>query len=143
WWKSIVGVGVGWCAAIIFTLSLQTCSHAKAAVADMWLVLFVTTAHWAGYEIIQRAAWNWKWWFLFYFSLALGFLTKGPIAWAPLLTLAAMKFFVRDVDLAKRFKFLRGIVLMLAIVALWAVRALIQTHGEFVRIGVVRHVVVR
>jgi len=117
----------------------------------MWLVLFVTTAHWAGYEIIQRAAWNWKWWFLFYFSLALGFLTKGPIAWAPLLTLAAMKFFVRDVDpstalrtgLAKRFKFLRGIVLMLAIVALWGLPALIQTHGEFFRIGIGRHVVGR
>ena len=147
----IGGEAVGWWAAIIFTLSLQTFINAKAAVADMWLVLFVTTAHWAGYEIIQRAAWNWKWWFLFYFSLALGFLTKGPIAWAPLLTLAAMKFFVRDVDpstalrtgLAKRFKFLRGIVLMLAIVALWGLPALIQTHGEFFRIGIGRHVVGR
>src|SRR5437868_11486208 len=139
----IGGGAVGWWAAIIFTLSLQTFINAKAAVADMWLVLFVTTAHWAGYEIIQRAAWNWKWWFLFYFSLALGFLTKGPIAWAPLLTLAAMKFFVRDVELAKRFKFLRGIVLMLAIVALWGVPALIQTHGEFFRIGIGRHVIGR
>ena len=62
-----------------------------------------------------------------------------------------MKFFVRDVDpstalrtgLAKRFKFLRGIVLMLAIVALWGLPALIQTHGEFFRIGIGRHVVGR
>src|SRR5437016_9259278 len=74
----IGGEAVGWWAAIIFTLSLQTFINGKAAVADMWLVLFVTTAHWAGYEIIQREAWNWQWWFLFYFSLALGFLTKGP-----------------------------------------------------------------
>src|SRR5437588_1779256 len=147
----IGGEAVGWWAAIIFTLSLQTFINAKAAVADMWLVLFVTTAHWAGYEIIQRPPLNWKWWFLFYFSLALGFLTKGPIAWAPLLTLAAMKFFVRDVEpstalrtgLAKRFKFLRGIVLMLAIVALWGLPTLIQTHGEFFRIGIGRHVVGR
>jgi 4-amino-4-deoxy-L-arabinose transferase-like glycosyltransferase len=29
---------VGWWSAIIFTLSLQTFLHAKAAVADMWLV---------------------------------------------------------------------------------------------------------
>src|SRR4029077_6517118 len=56
---------VGWWAAIIFTLSLQTFLHAKAAVADMWLVLFMTTALWAGYEIIQRAVGNWKWWFVF------------------------------------------------------------------------------
>jgi 4-amino-4-deoxy-L-arabinose transferase-like glycosyltransferase len=143
WGTKIGGDGVGWWAAIIFTLSLQTFVHAKAAVADMWLILFVILAHWAGYEIIQRAASSWKWWFVFYFSLALGFLAKGPIAWAPLLTLVAIKFFVRDVDLAKRFKFVRGILLMVAIVALWGVPALIQTHGEFFRIGIGRHVVGR
>src|SRR5437762_11224234 len=44
---------VGWLAAIIFTLSLQTVLHAKAAVADMWLVLFVTLAHLAGYELLR------------------------------------------------------------------------------------------
>ena len=135
--------GVGWWAVIIFTLSLQTFVHAKAAVADMWLVLFVATAHWAGYELIQRPASSWKWWFVFYFSLALGFLAKGPAAWAPLLTLAAMKFFVRDVELAKRFKFVRGILLMLAVVALWGVPALIQTHSEFFKIGIGRHVIGR
>src|SRR5437588_5946759 len=141
--KRIGGDGVGWWAAIIFTLSLQTFIHAKAAVADMWLVLFVTMAHWAGYELIQRSASSWKWWFVFYLSLAFGFLAKGPIAWAPLLTLAAMKLFARDVELAKRFKFVRGIFLVLAIVALWGVPALIQTHGEFFRIGIGRHVVGR
>jgi len=143
WGKRIGEDGVGWWAAIIFTLSLQTFIHAKAAVADMWLVLFMTTAHWAGYEIMQRAAVNWRWWFAFYLSLAFGFLAKGPIAWMPLLTIAAMKFFVRDVDVAKRFKFGRGILLMLAIVALWGIPALIQTHGEFFRIGIGRHVVGR
>jgi hypothetical protein len=54
-----------------------------------------------------------------------------------------MKLLVRDVELAKRFKFVRGILLMLAIVALWGVPALIQTHGEFFRIGIGRHVVGR
>jgi 4-amino-4-deoxy-L-arabinose transferase-like glycosyltransferase len=151
--ERIGGNGVGWWAAIIFTLSLQTFIHGKAAVADMWLVLFMTTAFWAGYELLtnkktlnaQHPTLNiqWKWWFVFYFSLAFGFLAKGPIAWAPLLTLAAMKLLVRDVELAMRFKFVRGILLMLAIVALWGVPALIQTHGEFFRIGIGRHVVGR
>ena len=54
WGSRIDGNRVGWWAAIIFTLSLQTFVHAKAAVADMWLVLFMTIAHWAGYELIQR-----------------------------------------------------------------------------------------
>jgi 4-amino-4-deoxy-L-arabinose transferase-like glycosyltransferase len=83
------------------------------------------------------------WWLCFYVALALGFLAKGPIAWAPLLTLGAMKFFVRDIDLAKRFKFARGILLALVMVALWGVPALIQTHGDFLKIGIGRHVIGR
>src|SRR5437764_2735034 len=58
WGIRIGGEKVGWWAAIIFTLSLQTFVHAKAAVADMWLVLFVTLAHWAGYELFQFATFN-------------------------------------------------------------------------------------
>jgi 4-amino-4-deoxy-L-arabinose transferase-like glycosyltransferase len=167
WGKQMGGDRIGWWAAIIFTLSLQTFIHAKAAVADMWLVLFVTLAHWAGYELIEDRESRIenrkiKWWWIFYTSLAFGFLAKGPIAWTSLLTLAAMKLFVRDVDpstalpasaqsfgvasrtgFAKRFKFVRGISLMLAIVALWAMPALIQTHGEFFRIGIGRHVLGR
>jgi 4-amino-4-deoxy-L-arabinose transferase-like glycosyltransferase len=167
WGKRMGGDGIGWWAAIIFSLSLQTFIHAKAAVADMWLVLFMTTAFWAGWELLfgkrrtpnaERPTPNSEashqtsnikdqtfgvWWFVFYLSLALGFLAKGPIAWTPLLTLVAMKFFARDVELAKRFKFLRGILLMLALIALWGIPALIQTHGEFFRIGIGRHVVGR
>jgi 4-amino-4-deoxy-L-arabinose transferase-like glycosyltransferase len=153
WGTRIGGNRVGWWAAIIFTLSLQVFFHAKAAVADMWLVLFVTLAHWAGYELldqkkasnVQRPTFNaqWTWWLTFYLALAFGFLAKGPIAWTPLLTIAAFKYFSRDVDLANRFKFVRGILLMLAIVALWGVPALIQTHGEFFRIGIGRHVIGR
>src|SRR5206468_6840877 len=91
-WGSRFGTAkLGWWSAIIFTLSLQTFLHAKAAVADMWLVLFVTLAHWAGYELIgdrlspsPDQTSNVKpqtssWWWLFYLSLALGFLAKGPI----------------------------------------------------------------
>ncbi len=44
----------------IFSLSFQVVEHAKAAVADMWLVLFVTLAHWAAFELMRdkfRARW--------------------------------------------------------------------------------------
>jgi 4-amino-4-deoxy-L-arabinose transferase-like glycosyltransferase len=154
WGTRMGGEGVGWWAAITFTLSLQTFVHAKAAVADMWLVLFMTTAHRSAYELVRDRLWPTDqastlkyqtlfWWFVLYLSLALGFLAKGPIAWTPLLTLAAMKLLVGDVELAKRCKFVRGILLMLASVALWGVPALIQTDGEFLRIGIGRHVVGR
>jgi 4-amino-4-deoxy-L-arabinose transferase-like glycosyltransferase len=155
-WGSRVGTArVGWWSAIIFTLSLQTFLHAKAAVADMWLVLFVTSAHWAGYELLrdrlspaadqtsdlkhQKSHW---WWF-FYLSLALGFLAKGPIGWIPLLTVGSTMIFLRETPSARQFAFGRGLLLMLSIVALWGIPALIQTHGQFFAVGIGRHVIGR
>jgi len=158
WGRRIGMPGLGWWAAIIFTLSLQILVHAKAAVADMWLVLFVTLAHWAGYELLQRPTPNSEgtnrtpkikyqpflaWWLAFYLSLAFGFLAKGPIAWVPLLTVVITISLTRDWRLLRHFKFLRGILLMLAVVALWGIPALIETHGEFFAIGIGRHVVRR
>jgi 4-amino-4-deoxy-L-arabinose transferase-like glycosyltransferase len=154
WGLRIGGNRVGFWGAIIFTLSLQTFLHAKGAVADMWLVLFVTIAHWAGYELLRERFTSsdqtsnighqtFHWWFLFYFSLALGFLAKGPIAWTPLLTIGSTLLFARDSQLARRFKFARGILLTLAIVSLWGVPALIRTHGEFFTVGIGRHVIGR
>jgi 4-amino-4-deoxy-L-arabinose transferase-like glycosyltransferase len=156
WGRRIGGERVGWWAAIIFTLSLQTFVHAKAAVADMWLVLFVTLASWAGYELFQRPTLNrgaavsrppwaiWKSAFLvFYLALALGFLAKGPIAWTPLLAVAGLIIYKRDWQTLRRFKFAVGVALMLAVLALWGIPALIQTRGEFFTVGIGRHVVGR
>jgi 4-amino-4-deoxy-L-arabinose transferase-like glycosyltransferase len=150
WGRRIGAEKLGWWAAIIFTLSLQTFVHAKAAVADMWLVLFVTIAHWSGYELFQGAAGSrppwaiWKSPFLaFYISLALGFLAKGPIAWTPLLTVAIVIIYTRDGQVLRRFRFTRGILLMLVVVALWGIPALIQTRGEFFTVGIGRHVISR
>jgi 4-amino-4-deoxy-L-arabinose transferase-like glycosyltransferase len=156
WGRRMGGEKLGWCAAIIFTLSLQTFVHAKAAVADMWLVFFVTLANWAGFELFQSPMLNqeaagsrrpwviWKSPFLvFYLALALGFLAKGPIAWTPLLTVAVVIIYPRDWQLFRRFKFVGGILLTLVVVALWGIPALIQTHGEFFTVGIGRHVVGR
>jgi 4-amino-4-deoxy-L-arabinose transferase-like glycosyltransferase len=152
WGSRIGGNRVGWWAAIVFTLSLQTFGHAKAAVADMSLVLFVTLAHWSGYELLRdrlspNQTSNIKhqtfFWWTFYLALAFAFLAKGPIGWIPLLTVASIKLFHRDIQLNPRFKFTRGILVALAIVALWGIPALIQTHGEFFRVGIGRHVIGR
>src|SRR5437870_2278945 len=172
WGMRLGGEKLAWWATIIFTLSLQTFVHAKAAVADMWLVLFVTLAHWAGYELIQLPTLNSDrsragvqrstpnseeinqtsnirhqtslyWWFTFYPALALGFLAKGPVAWVPLLTVGTAIIFARDAQLARRFKFVYGILLTLALVALWGIPALIQTRGEFFTVGIGRHVIRR
>jgi 4-amino-4-deoxy-L-arabinose transferase-like glycosyltransferase len=164
WGRRMGGEKLGCWAAIIFTLSLQTFVHAKAAVADMWLVLFVTLANWGGYELIQRRTPNAQrptpnseklnepsnlkpqtsiWWVIFYLSLALGFLAKGPIAWIPLLTVAVVIIYTRDWQSFRRFKLVAGILLTLVVVALWGIPALIHTRGEFFTVGVGRHVVSR
>ena len=156
WGTRLRGKGLGLWAAIIFTLSLQTFIHAKAAVADMWLVLFVTLAHLSGSETLQHSRRNqgaavssppWAIWrspfLVFYLSLALGFLAKGPIAWTPLLTVGVLIISTRDWQLVRSFKFLRGLLLTLAVIALWGIPALIETHGEFFRIGIGRHVIGR
>ena len=145
----------GFWAAIIFTLCLQTFIHAKAAVADMWLVPFMTLAHWAGYELLRdRFGGTWRsvvvrptglrlWWWLFYLALALAFLAKGPIGWMPLGTVIVAQSLRPVPQLARRFLFVRGTLLMLALVAFWGVPALVRTHGEFLTIGLGYHVVGR
>src|SRR5205823_13967374 len=92
-------------------------------------------------DTVQRP--NGFWWTLFYFSLALAFLAKGPIGWTPLLTVAIAQTLVRQRRFASRFKFIRGILLMLALVCIWGIPALLRTNGEFFRIGIGKHVVER
>ncbi|MDQ6624428.1 MAG: glycosyltransferase family 39 protein [Verrucomicrobiota bacterium] len=149
WGERLGPARIGWWAAIIFTTAFQTFLHAKAAVADMWLVLFMTAAQWAGYELLRDRLTSGsapparRWWWIFYLSLALAFLAKGPIGWAPLLTLAVLKFLRRDLRLNERFLFAPGLAFMLTLVAIWGVPALLRTHGEFFRIGIGRQVLAR
>ncbi|MBA3272589.1 MAG: glycosyltransferase family 39 protein, partial [Chthoniobacterales bacterium] len=163
WGRRIGPERVGWWAAIMFTLCFQTFLHAKAAVADMWLVLFVTAAHWSGYELLrdrfqtaEAATLQYQpptangaavpsrwWWWIFYLSLALAFMVKGPIGWTPLLAVAAMKFLLPGVKLNQRFVFVPGVLLVLSIVAAWGIPALMRTHGDFFYTGIGKHVVGR
>ena len=151
WGRRLGDEKVGWWAAIIFTLSLQTFIHGKAAVADMWLVLFVTVAHWAGWKLFEEFPEHRTsnierrrvFWWAFYVSLALAFLAKGPIGWTPLLTAAIAQRFYRQKHFAAHFQFVRGILLMLVLICLWGIPALVRTHGEFFRVGIGKHVVER
>ena len=153
WGRRLGSERVGWLAAIIFSLCLQTFIHAKAAVADMWLVFFVTGAHWAAYELIADLLGaassgtdlrNRKYWRLaFYVALGFAFLAKGPLGWIPLLTAASTKFFLRGQPLNRRFWFASGMLFTMAIVLLWGIPALVRTKGEFFWVGIGRHVVER
>ncbi|MEP6698380.1 MAG: glycosyltransferase family 39 protein [Verrucomicrobiota bacterium] len=153
WGRRLGNESVGWWAAIIFSLCFQTFIHARAAVADMWLVFFVTAAHWAGYELLAdslgtapapgnpRGQKYWR--CVFYAALALAFLAKGPLGWIPLLTVASTKLFLRDRSVNRRFWFITGITGMLGLVLLWGIPALLRTQGEYFHVGIGRHVVER
>jgi 4-amino-4-deoxy-L-arabinose transferase-like glycosyltransferase len=163
WGRRLGSERIGWWAAIIFTLCLQVFIHGKAAVADMWLVLFVTAAHWAGYELLadslgrasppeleparpragdyQRHLKYWR--LAFYVALGFAFLAKGPLGWLPLLTVISTKLFLRGNSLTRRFWFVTGMLGAFFIVCTWGIPALIRTNGEFFRVGIGRHVVER
>ncbi len=152
WGRRIGSERIAWWAAIIFTLCLQTILHAKAAVADMWLVFFMTAAQWAGYELLrdrlQPTEVNQeppavRWWWIFYGALALAFLAKGPIGWMPLLALGVTKWFLPELQLRRRFLFFTGSLLMVSLVAVWGIPALVRTEGLFFDVGIGRHVVGR
>src|SRR4030095_4890141 len=80
---------------------------------------------------------------MFYLPPAFACLAKGPIGWMPLGTVIVMQFLRPGAHFARRFLFVRGSFLTLALVALWGVPALLRTHGEFLEIGLGRHVVGR
>jgi 4-amino-4-deoxy-L-arabinose transferase-like glycosyltransferase len=153
WGRRLGSERTGWWAAIIFTFCLQVFIHAKASVADMWLVFFCTAASWAGFELLADSlglarspddARRLKYWrFMFYIALGFGFLAKGPLGWLPLLTVLSTKFFVRGNSLARRFWFFTGMLGAFAIVCTWGIPALIRTNGEFFKVGIGRHVVER
>ncbi len=153
WGRRVGSERIAWRAAIFFSLCFQTIVHAKAAVADMWLVFFMTAAHWAGYELLRErltsnsgdvsTAPPRRWWWIFYLALAFAFLAKGPIGWTPLLALLASRFYLRNADLNRRFLFLTGILFMLSVVAVWGVPALRRTNSDFFRVGIGRHVIER
>lgn len=155
WGRRIGSETIAWSAALMFTLCFQTFIHARAAVADMWLVFFMTGAHWAGYELLrdklkaegrtteEEEKIGRRWWWMFYCSLALGFLAKGPIGWLPLLTLGVTKFFIPDLKLGRRFLFFTGGLLTLSLVALWGIPALLRTEGLLLEVGIGKHVIGR
>lgn len=153
WGSRMKDERAGWGAAIIFVLSFQTFVYGKAAVPDMWLVFFVTAAHWAGFELLRdhlgretseptrREAKYLR--LVFFVALGLGFLAKGPIGWIPLLTIASTKLFLRDQSLNRRFRFAGGMLILLAIILPWAVPAILRTHGEFFYVGIGFHALKR
>ncbi|QSR89077.1 glycosyltransferase family 39 protein [Methylacidiphilum caldifontis] len=126
-----------------FICSVQTLIHGRLATADMVMVLFVTLAQWAFLNLLHKKSWSWL--FVFWISLALGFLAKGPISWlVPLFTFILFRFvFWRKPSSILSLYFIPGSLFCLGIISLWAIPALIETKGLFWKIGMGEHVIRR
>ena len=129
-------------AAIIFTTSLQMLANAHLATADMPMIFFTAAAAWSGWELTRPNSEK-KWWWIFHISLALGFLAKGPVAWLPIGGLLLGKWLRPKEFIFFMPRFVLGMVLPLAIIAVWGIPALIATNGEFFTVGIGHHVIFR
>jgi len=138
-------------AGLLFATCLQVQVHGRIAVADMAMVFFFTVSGWAGWEaaagwsrLTVRIAWTG----VFFASLALGFLAKGPVAWLPIIPVAWLwarcsAEFGTGGRRAMILTWVAGIVGMLGAVAIWGIPALLATRGQFFAVGIGKHVVAR
>jgi 4-amino-4-deoxy-L-arabinose transferase-like glycosyltransferase len=143
WFSAAAGFAAGF--------ALLTCAQmllvGRGALADMPTVLCVLASHWAMFELIsdQSPRPLWRWWWLFWGAMGVGFLAKGPVAiLLPGLTLAfyRLAFWRRPLPW-RRLRAGLGAPVTLAIIAAWGIPALLRTQGEFYRVGIGHHVINR
>ena len=135
---------VGFLAAFGLLTCLQLVMHARSAVADMPMVAMVVLTQFAAWELVHddRLNYPWRWFWLLYGALGIGFLAKGPVALVvPLLTFLMFRFVLwRKPVRWSRLKLGRGLGVTLAIIGSWGIPALIKTAGEFWTVGIKTHV---
>jgi 4-amino-4-deoxy-L-arabinose transferase-like glycosyltransferase len=142
WGSRIFGAPTGIWAGILFASCLQMFVHARAAVADMPMIFFFLLASWASSERLYHAR-SRLWWWVFYLSLGIGFLAKGPVALLPAFFSPLQAFLNRSQYRLNTSSACAGTLLVLAVIGAWGIPALIATHGEFLQIGLGKHVVQR
>ena len=145
--RRLFSAKTGLLAAVMTLTHLQMMLHGRASVADMPMILAVFASQWALFELVRpdAGAPSSRWFWMLYGSLGIGFLAKGPIALLiPALTLPLFWLLTGRPALAwRRLRAGPGLLLALAIVAAWGLPALVRTHGEFLQVGIGRHVVER
>lgn len=143
----------GFLAGAAWMTCLQVQLHGRLAVADVLLILWVVAAMFCLVKIGRRGGRMIvmdRWFAGLVASLALGFLAKGPLAFAvPALALGLAWLFLRRSrqdarPLAAGLANL-GLALVpaMALVALWGIPALLETRGAYFDVGIGKHVVER
>jgi len=136
WGRKVAESRTGFMAGAMYVAGLHVCVIGRMATADLALVFFFTLAVWSGWELTRPIQPQRKqWWLIFYVALALGFLTKGPEAWLPLVGMILGRALRKDSFRLRLGETVAGLCLAVALVGLWGIPALVQTGGEFWSFG--------
>ena len=141
WGRKRMDIRTGFLAGAIFVTALHVAIIGRVATADMAMVFFYTLAAWSGWELTRpENPERKKWWAIFYVTLALGFLAKGPVAWLPLAGMILGRVLRKNSFRLPLGETILGVILTGALAACWGIPALQQTHGEFFKVGMGEHV---
>lgn len=144
WGRRRMDIRTGFLAGAMFVTALHVAIIGRVATADMAMVFFYTLAAWSGWELTRPENPTRKtWWAIFYVTLALGFLAKGPVAWLPLGGIILARALRKDSFRLPIGETILGILITGALAACWGIPALQQTHGEFFNVGMGEHVIRR
>lgn len=138
----------GFLAGLGFVTCFQVLIHGRLCVADLPMVLAVVITMDACARLLFTESpprrFGPDYWQLVG-GLVMGFLAKGPVAWAiPLLGILLMRWPLARVPVAwKNLQPCSAVLISLGIVALWGGAALWQTDGAYWQVGIGEHVVHR
>ncbi len=131
-------------AGAMFVACLHVAVIGRVATADMAMVFFFALSVWSGWELTRPEQSRRKFfWWIFYVSLALGFLAKGPEAWFPLIGIMLGRALRKDAFRLPLVETLIGILVTVGLSCLWGIPALAQTNGAYFNVGIGEHVVNR
>jgi 4-amino-4-deoxy-L-arabinose transferase-like glycosyltransferase len=144
WAKKISGDNqTAFLAGAMFVGGLHVAVIGRVATADMAMVFFVTLAVWSGWELTRPENPRKIWWWIFYVTLALGFLAKGPVAWLPLGGIFLARVLRKNSFRLPVLETVAGICVTAALASLWGIPALLQTNWEYLKVGLGEHVIHR
>ncbi|MEI6076248.1 MAG: glycosyltransferase family 39 protein [Verrucomicrobiota bacterium] len=141
WGRKHADARTAFVAGAMFVAGLHIAIIGRVATADMAMVFFFALAVWSGWELTRPEIPSRKgWWAVFYVTLALGFLAKGPVAWLPLGGMILGRMVRKNTFRLPLWETVAGLILTIALAACWGVPALQQTHGQYFAVGMGEHV---
>jgi 4-amino-4-deoxy-L-arabinose transferase-like glycosyltransferase len=144
WGRKIAGPKAALLGGAMFLACLHVAMIGRVATADMAMVFFFTLSVWSGWELTRpEQIYRARWWWIFYGSLALGFLAKGPEAYFPLVGIILGRVLRKNDFHLPVLPTIAGFVLSVGLMGLWGVPALMQTQGEYLHVGIGEHVIHR